>query len=164
MRRECRGRFTHHRFQRKPLVRRSQHASRHVHHARVLMLVGIANPQWRGKRSRYSSACAPRKFTYLARGPWDLIHCWACLLLPPFRAINYNATYGRHITKPPLTAPSPSARWNLIRRLRLCQQPFICHGDYMGSKSYVEQYACENISRERDITLMIDKKIATEKF
>ena len=33
---------------------RSQHASRHVRHARAVMHVGIANPRFRGKRSRYS--------------------------------------------------------------------------------------------------------------
>ena len=36
------------------------------------MNVGIANPQWRGKRSWHpgSGACAIRNFTYLAWGPW----------------------------------------------------------------------------------------------
>ena len=33
---------------------RSQHASRHVRYARAVMHVGIANPRWRGKRSRHS--------------------------------------------------------------------------------------------------------------
>ena len=33
---------------------RSRHASRHVRHARAVMHVGIANPRWRGKRSRHS--------------------------------------------------------------------------------------------------------------
>ena len=31
--------------------KRSQHASRHVHHARAAMHIEIANPRWRGKRS-----------------------------------------------------------------------------------------------------------------
>ena len=31
---------------------RSRHASRHVHDARAVMHVGIANPRWPGKRSR----------------------------------------------------------------------------------------------------------------
>ena len=33
---------------------RSRHPSRHVRHARAVMHVGIANPRWRGKRSRHS--------------------------------------------------------------------------------------------------------------
>ena len=33
---------------------RSRHASRHVHHARAVMHVGIANLRWRRKRSRHS--------------------------------------------------------------------------------------------------------------
>ena len=95
--------------------------------------------------------------------PWDLTLCWAYILLPPFWAINYNATYGRHITKPALSTPSPSARWNLIR-LVLCQQPFICHGSYMGSKSHIEQYACENISIVRNVTFVIYKHIFMENY
>ena len=34
--------------------KQSRQASRHVRHARAVMYVGIANPQWRGKRSRHS--------------------------------------------------------------------------------------------------------------
>ena len=34
------------------------------------MHVGIANPWWRGKRSRRFGACVTCNFTYLARGPW----------------------------------------------------------------------------------------------
>ena len=37
---------------------RSQHASRHVRHARAVIHVGIANPRWRGKR--FPGACATR--------------------------------------------------------------------------------------------------------
>ena len=33
--------------------KRPRHASRHVRHARAVMHVRIANPQWLGKRSRY---------------------------------------------------------------------------------------------------------------
>ena len=32
-------------------VWRSRHTSRHAHHARAVMHVGVANPRWRGKRS-----------------------------------------------------------------------------------------------------------------
>ena len=34
--------------------KQSRHASRHVRHARAVMYVRIANPRWRGKRSRHS--------------------------------------------------------------------------------------------------------------
>ena len=34
------------------------------------MHVGIANLQWREKRSRIPGACATHNFTYLARSPW----------------------------------------------------------------------------------------------
>ena len=33
---------------------RSRHAPQHVREARAVMHIGIANPRWRGKRSRYS--------------------------------------------------------------------------------------------------------------
>ena len=33
---------------------RSRHESRHIHQARAVMHVGIANPRWQGKRSRHS--------------------------------------------------------------------------------------------------------------
>ena len=46
MRRECRERFPRHRLQRKPLV-----SGPGMHR---VMHVGIAYPQWRGKRSRHS--------------------------------------------------------------------------------------------------------------
>ena len=39
--------------------------------ARAVMLVGIAYPRWRGKRSRHSRRMRTRNFTYLARGPLD---------------------------------------------------------------------------------------------
>ena len=49
----------------------SRHASRHVRHARAVMHAGIANPRWRGKRSRhYTGAWTTRSLTYLAWGPW----------------------------------------------------------------------------------------------
>ena len=52
MRRECRERFPRYRLQRKSDP--AGHGSRHVRHARAVMYVGIANPSWRGKRSRHS--------------------------------------------------------------------------------------------------------------
>ena len=48
----------------KPLV--SDYGMRH---ARAVMHAGITNPQWRGKSSRHSSACAARNLTYLIIGP-----------------------------------------------------------------------------------------------
>ena len=39
-----------------------QHASRHVHHARALMHVGISNPRWQGKRSRHSRRMHNQQF------------------------------------------------------------------------------------------------------
>ena len=36
------------------ITARASRASRHVRHARAVMHVGIASPQWRGKRSRHS--------------------------------------------------------------------------------------------------------------
>ena len=64
MRWECRERFRRHWLQRN----RFRHASRHVHHSRAVMHVGIANPRWRENLSRHC-ACATSNFSYLARGP-----------------------------------------------------------------------------------------------
>ena len=69
MGRECRDRFSHQRLQRKPLVRRSLHASRHVRHPRALMHVGIANPRWRGKRSRNSRRMRNPQFYVSGKRP-----------------------------------------------------------------------------------------------
>ena len=57
MRRECRERFPRHRLKRKPLVSDpGMHHGTCVTHMStgVVMLVGIANPRWLGKRSRHS--------------------------------------------------------------------------------------------------------------
>ena len=51
---------------------RSRHASRHVRHARAVTHVGIANPHWRGKRSRHSR----RNFAYLVRCPFYELVNW----------------------------------------------------------------------------------------
>ena len=51
--------------------KQSRHASRHVHDARAVMQIGIANLRWRGKRSSIPGACAFHNFTYLVRGPWS---------------------------------------------------------------------------------------------
>ena len=47
---------------------RSRHVSRHVREARAVMHVGIANPRWRGKRSRYSRRMRNPIFLHLVRG------------------------------------------------------------------------------------------------
>ena len=52
MRLGYRERFARHRLQKKPLV--SDLGMHHVRNARAVMHVGIANPRWRGKRSRHS--------------------------------------------------------------------------------------------------------------
>ena len=59
------GAFPHHRFQRKPLV------------GDPGMHVGSATPRWRGNVPGIPSACTTRDFTYLARGPWDILYMWS---------------------------------------------------------------------------------------
>ena len=49
--------------------KRPRHPSRHVRHTRVVMHVGIANPRWRGKRTRHSRRVRNPQFYVLARGP-----------------------------------------------------------------------------------------------
>ena len=48
---------------------RSQHASQHVHHARAVMHVGIANPRWRRKRSRHSRRMRNPQFYVSGKRP-----------------------------------------------------------------------------------------------
>ena len=68
MRRECRERFPHHRLQRKLLV-----SGPGMHHgtcdARAVMHVGIANPRWRGKRSRHSRRMRNPQFCVSGKRP-----------------------------------------------------------------------------------------------
>ena len=83
MHRECRERFPQHRLQRKPLVRRSRHASRHARHARALMHVGIANPRWRGKRSRHSRRMRNPLFYVSGKRPIPTnVFSWCCTYFP----------------------------------------------------------------------------------
>ena len=49
-----RGTFSPPPTSKEPASLRSRHASRHVRNARAVMHFGIANPRWRGKRSRHS--------------------------------------------------------------------------------------------------------------
>ena len=53
----------------KTASQRSRHASRHVRHARPLMHVGIANPQWQGKRFRYSQRVRNPQFYVSGKRP-----------------------------------------------------------------------------------------------
>ena len=48
---------------------RPRHASRRVRHARAVMHVGIANPRWRGKRSRHSRCMRNPKFYVSVKRP-----------------------------------------------------------------------------------------------
>ena len=62
-------RFPRHRLQRKPLV-----SDPDMHHgtcARAVMHVGIANPRWRGKRSRHSWCMRNPKFYVSGKRPMD---------------------------------------------------------------------------------------------
>ena len=51
---------------------RSRHASRHVRHACAVMHVGIANPRWRGKRSRHSRRMRNPQFYVSGKRPMYL--------------------------------------------------------------------------------------------
>ena len=68
MRGECREHFPCHRLHRKRLVS-ARHASRHVRHARAVMHVEIANPRWRGKRSRHSRRMRNPQFCVSGKRP-----------------------------------------------------------------------------------------------
>ena len=63
MRREYRERFS----------RQLSIPARHVRHTRAVMHIGIANPLLPGNVSSISGAFETRNFTYLARGPWDML-------------------------------------------------------------------------------------------
>ena len=69
MRRECQERSPSHQLQiRKSLVSDPGYTSRHVCHARAVMMhVGIANPWWWGNVPGIPGACATRNFMYLVR-------------------------------------------------------------------------------------------------
>ena len=60
---------------------RSRHASRHVRHARVVMHAGIANPLWRGKRSRHFRGMRNPQFYVSGKSPF-LINCGMFVLAP----------------------------------------------------------------------------------
>ena len=53
--------------------KRSRNASRHVRHARAVMQVGIANPWWRGKRSRHSRCMRNPQFYISGKRPMPFV-------------------------------------------------------------------------------------------
>ena len=58
---------------------RSRHASRHVRHTRAVMHVRIANPQWRGKRSRHSRRMRNPQFYVSGKRPIGQTNLhWLC--------------------------------------------------------------------------------------
>ena len=69
MHRECRERFPHQGLQRKSLGSDPDMPSRHVRHVRVVIHIGIANPQWWGKRSRYSRRMRNPQFCVSGKRP-----------------------------------------------------------------------------------------------
>ena len=56
--------------------KRSRHASRHVRVARAVMHVGIANPRWRGKCSRYSWRMHNPQFCVSGKRPIPSAPLW----------------------------------------------------------------------------------------
>ena len=50
-------------------IYRSRHASRHVRDARAVKHIGIASPQWRGKRSRHSPRMRNPQFCVSGKRP-----------------------------------------------------------------------------------------------
>ena len=81
MHRECRERFPHHQFQRKPLV-----SDPGMHHGTCVMHVpwcmsGSLTLGGGKNVPGIPGACATRNFTYLARGPWR----WGRIISPHWR-------------------------------------------------------------------------------
>ena len=62
--RKCRQRFPRYRLWNKPLV-----SDLDMHNARALIHVGIANPRWRGKRSRHSKRMRIPQFYISGKRP-----------------------------------------------------------------------------------------------
>ena len=89
---------------------RSRNASRHVHHARAVMHVGIANPRWRGKRSRHSRRMRNPQFYVSGKRPIRYAHGLLCLVyvwlyhqllsvwfIYPYHSILLHRHMGNHI-------------------------------------------------------------------
>ena len=71
MRPECRERFPRHQLQRKPLV--SDPGMHHGTCARAAIYAGIANPRWRGKRSRHSRRMRNPQFRVSGKRPMSSV-------------------------------------------------------------------------------------------
>ena len=69
MRRECKERFPHHQLQRKPLL--SDPGMHHGACVTHVMHAGIANPRWRGKRSRHSRRMRNPPFCVSGKRPME---------------------------------------------------------------------------------------------
>ena len=84
MRRVCREHFPRHRLKRKLLVSEPGMYVRHVRHARAVMHVGIANPRWRGKRSRHSRRMRNPQFYVSGKRPMiqkDIPYCTSNIIV-----------------------------------------------------------------------------------
>ena len=75
----------------KPLFSKAPHASRCMRHARALIHVGIAKPQWRRKRSRHSRRMRNHQFCVSAKRTmhwttsfviwsWSSLHRFDCIV------------------------------------------------------------------------------------
>ena len=71
-------------------IKGSRHASRHVRHARAVMLVGIAYPRWRGKHSRHSRRIHNPQFYVSGTRPIVFMDDASGIYLFPFRRWLYN--------------------------------------------------------------------------
>ena len=75
----------------KTASKRPRHAPRHVRHVRAEMHVGIANPRWWGKRSRYSQRMRNLQFYVSGKRPMAHPHLFCqrsylnCKVLEPIR-------------------------------------------------------------------------------
>ena len=66
--------------------KRSRHASRHVRDARVVMHLGIANPQWRGKPSRHSRRMRNPQFPVSGKRPMLITNSYRMLAFVMFES------------------------------------------------------------------------------
>ena len=125
MRRECRERFSRHRFQSKPLVNDpGMHHDTCVTHVSWCMSGSLIRGGGENVRG-IPGACATRNFTYLARGPWT--SCWSHidnqirLFEVPWRSVDitvmvcmtltgYICLYGR-ASQVNISNPYPSPKW-----------------------------------------------------
>ena len=72
------GRFSQPLTSKKTDGQLSRHASRHVHHARAVTHVGIANPRWRVNRSHHSLRMRNPQFYASGKRPIGVVFATAC--------------------------------------------------------------------------------------